>query len=154
MKGVILAILMPVLFVAVCSAQGTARKVNNVKPKKEMRTEHLTKADFMRKVADLQSNPTQWKYLGDKPAIIDFYADWCAPCRTLAPILEELAAEYGDRLHVYKINVDNEQELAAMFGIRSIPSLLFIPMEGKPRMTQGVMSRSELEAAIKKLISK
>lgn len=97
-------------------------KVNNKKTK-EMKTIQLTQTDFLTKVMDYQNNPQEWKYLGDKPALIDFYADWCGPCKMIAPVLEELAAEYDDKVYIYKINTEKEEELAALFGIRSIPSL-------------------------------
>ena len=93
-----------------------------------MGTIHLTKEEFLKKVVDYEKNPTEWKYLGDKPAIIDFYADWCAPCKMIAPVLEELAEEYAGEIYIYKINTEIEQELAGAFGIRSIPTLLFVPM--------------------------
>lgn len=114
----------------------------------------MTKADFMTKVSNFETNPSEWKYLGDRPAIIDFYADWCGPCRTIAPFLEELAAEYADQIYIYKVNVDNERELAGLFGIQSIPSLLFIPMEGKPQMTQGAGSKDDLKKSIEDLLLK
>ncbi len=117
-----------------------------------MKTIELTKADFLTKVANFETNSTEWKYLGDRPALIDFYASWCGPCKTLAPILEELAAEYGDSIVIYKINTENEQDLAAAFGIRSIPSLLFVPMSDKPQMSQGAMSKNDLKQAIDSLL--
>ena len=85
---------------------------------------HLNKAEFLEKVYNYEKNPDKWTYEGDKPAIVDFYADWCGPCKMIAPILEELAAEYAGQIVVYKINTDKEQELSAAFGIRSIPTLL------------------------------
>lgn len=112
----------------------------------------MTKADFLKKVADYEKNSQEWKYLGDKPALIDFYASWCGPCKALAPVLEELAAEYGDQIYIYKINTEEEQELAAAFGIRSIPTLLFIPLEGKPQMAQGAMPKNSLKEAIDKVM--
>ncbi len=117
-----------------------------------MKTIALTKADFLKKVADVEKNPQEWNYLGDKPALIDFYASWCGPCRALAPVLEELAAEYGDQIYIYKVDTEAEQELAAMFGIRSIPSLLFVPMSGKPQMAQGAMPKASLKEAIDKTL--
>ena len=109
---------------------------------------NITKEDFLKKVMDYKNNPTEWKYLGDKPAIIDFYASWCGPCKMLAPIMEELAKEYDGKMYVYKVDTEAEQELAQIFGIRSIPSILFIPMEGKPMMTQGALPKSELKKII------
>ena len=98
---------------------------------------HITKADFLKKVYDFEKNPDEWKYLGSQPAIVDFYADWCGPCRQLSPVLDELAKEYSGKLTIYKVNVDNERGLATFFGIRSIPTLLFIPMKGKPEVSRG-----------------
>ena len=113
-----------------------------------MKATNLTKEDFLTKVMDYKNNPTEWKYLGDKPAIIDFYASWCGPCKMLAPIMEELAKEYDGKMYVYKVDTEAEQELAQIFGIRSIPSILFIPMEGKPMMTQGALPKTELKKII------
>jgi thioredoxin len=113
-----------------------------------MKTIELTKAEFLTRVADYETSPDEWRYLGDRPAIIDFYASWCAPCKMIAPILEELAGEYGDKIVVYKVDTEREQELAASFGIRSIPSLLFLPMEGAPQMARGAMPKADLRAAI------
>lgn len=127
------------------SAQ-TNKKQNQMKPIE------LTKNDFLIKVADYQSNPDKWVYLGDKPALIDFYASWCGPCKMIAPILEELATEYGDEIVIYKINTEKEQELATAFGIRSIPSLLFVPMHGQPQMAQGAMGKSDLKKTINKVL--
>jgi thioredoxin len=121
---------------------------NNNNEEKNMKTVHLTKADFLTKVANFEANPSEWKYLGDKPAIIDFYADWCAPCRAVAPVLEELAEEYADQIVIYKVDTEAEQELSALFGIRSIPSLLFVPMEGKPQMAQGALPKASFVEAI------
>lgn len=113
-----------------------------------MKTINLTKADFLSKVADYEANPSEWKYLGDRPAVIDFYASWCGPCKMIAPILDELAAEYGDSIYIYKVDTEKEQELAAAFGIRSIPTLLFVPMDGAPQRAQGVMPKDALKEAI------
>lgn len=121
---------------------------------KEMKTIQLTQADFLAKVADYQSNPQEWKYLGDKPAIIDFYADWCGPCKMIAPALEELAGEYSDKIYIYKVNTEKERELAAAFGIRSIPSLLFIPMGETPQMAQGALPKNELKRIIDEILLK
>lgn len=103
----------------------------------------LTKADFLAKVMNYEVNTEEWVFEGDKPCVIDFYADWCAPCRMTSPILEELAVEYGDKINIYKIDTDREQELAAIFGIQSIPSFLFVPMDGQPMMSSGVAQSKE-----------
>ncbi|MDR2388252.1 MAG: thiol reductase thioredoxin [Tannerellaceae bacterium] len=108
----------------------------------------LSKADFLVKVFNYEQHPEAWRYAGDKPCIIDFYADWCAPCRKVSPILGELALRYRDDLLVYKVDVDAETELASVFGIRSIPSLLFVPVEGEPRMAGGALSFREIEEQI------
>ena len=126
---------------------GSQAQTNN-KNTKNMKTTAMTKADFLKKVADYEKNPEEWIYLGDKPAIIDFYASWCGPCKMVAPILEELAAEYDGQIYVYKVNTEQEQELAALFNIRSIPSFLFIPMNDKPQMAMGAMSKSSFKEAI------
>lgn len=110
-------------------------------------TEHLKKEDFLQKVFNYEENE-EWNYEGDTPAIIDFWADWCAPCKAVAPVLEELSEEYGDNLKVYKVNTEQEQELAAAFGIRSIPSLLFIPKDGQPQMATGALPKETFVKAI------
>jgi thioredoxin 1 len=110
-------------------------------------TENLTKATFLEKVFNFEKNK-EWKFEGERPAVIDFYADWCGPCKTIAPILEQLSEEYGDKIDVYKIDTEAEQELAAAFGIRSIPSMLFCPAEGQPQMANGALPKPELERII------
>lgn len=119
-----------------------------------MKPIELTKAEFLAKVANYESNPTEWKYLGDKPAIVDFYAAWCGPCRAIAPILEELAEEYKDELYIYKVDTDKEQDLAAAFGVQSIPTLLFVPMEGAPQLARGAMPKQEFKNAIENVLLK
>ena len=138
-------------FALLAFATGSHAQENNKKTT-NMKTIAMTKADFLKKVADYEKNSQEWKYLGDKPALIDFYASWCGPCKALAPVLEELAAEYGDQIYIYKINTEEEQELAAAFGIRSIPTLLFIPLEGKPQMAQSAMPKNSLKEAIDKVM--
>lgn len=120
----------------------------NIKIQLKMETIQLTKSEFIKKITDFEKNPTTWKYLGDKPAIIDFYATWCGPCKAVSPIMEELAEEYKDSIYVYKVDTDKEQELSALFGIRSIPSVLFIPMEGAPQMSVGAIPKSGFEKAV------
>lgn len=122
------------------------------KEKPTTKVVHITKADFLKKVYDFEKNPDEWKYLGSQPAIVDFYADWCGPCRQLSPVLDELAKEYSGKLSIYKVNVDNERGLATFFGIRSIPTLLFIPMKGKPQRSLGALSKTELKGIIKDVL--
>ncbi|MFA7450181.1 MAG: thioredoxin [Bacteroidales bacterium] len=114
----------------------------------------LTKEEFIKRVYDYEKNPNDWKYAGDKPAIVDFHATWCAPCKMLAPTLEEVAQEFSDQIHVYKVDVDKQPELAAIFGVRSVPTLLWIPMEGKPSISQGALPKSQLESLVKSTLLK
>lgn len=107
----------------------------------------LTKETFLEKVFNFEENK-EWKFEGDKPAIIDFYADWCGPCKMVAPIMEELATEYDGKIDVYKINTDEQQELAGAFGIQSIPSILFIPMDEQPQMAAGALPKETFEKVI------
>jgi len=101
-------------------------------------TINLTKDVFLATIWDYKNSPQEWKYKGDKPAIVDFYADWCAPCRMASPILDEISKEYAGKVNVYKIDTQKEQELASVFGIQSIPTFLYIPLNGKPVMMAGV----------------
>ena len=140
------------VIVSCCRNSGGDNQQNTNNKEKKMQTIHLTKSEFLVKVADYETSPNEWKYLGDRPAVIDFYASWCGPCKMIAPILEELAAEYGDSIYIYKINTEEEQELAAAFGIQSIPTLLFVPMEGAPQMAQGAMPKNALKEAIDKVL--
>jgi thioredoxin 1 len=109
--------------------------------------EHLTKQTFLEKVFDYEKN-NEWKFNGELPCIIDFYADWCGPCKMVAPILQDLSKQYEGKINVYKVDTEKEQELAAVFGIRSIPSLLFVPKEGKPQMALGALPRESFVQAI------
>ncbi len=118
----------------------------------EPKTIKLTKKEFLKKVADFEKSPSQWKYLGDKPAIIDFYADWCGPCRRLAPIMDELAAEYNNKIYIYKVNVDNEKEIAEAFGITSLPTIVFVPLEGNPSAGTGFLPKDVLKKAVNEIL--
>jgi thioredoxin len=113
--------------------------------------ELLTMQTFKEKVFNFEINK-DWKFEGDKPCMIDFYADWCGPCRVVAPVLEELDKEYGGKINIYKIDTEAEKELAAMFGIRSIPSLLFVPTEGQPQMAMGALPKDSFKKAIKDVL--
>jgi len=104
---------------------------------------HLTKTDFLRLVMDYEKNKDTWVFKGEKPCLIDFYADWCAPCRITSPILEDLAKQYAGKINIYKIDVDKERELAAVFGVQSIPTFLFCPLEGNPTISSGIASSAE-----------
>ena len=110
--------------------------------------EYLTLESFKEKIHDFENNK-EWNYKGDVPCLIDFYADWCGPCKMVAPILDELDQEYGGKINIYKINTEKEMELAGMFGIRSIPSLLFVPADGQPQMMAGALPKAGFEQAFK-----
>jgi thioredoxin len=115
---------------------------------------HLTKAEFLSKVMNYEVNKDVWKFEGDLPCIIDFYADWCRPCKMIAPIMDELAKEYKGKINIYKVNTEKEKELAAAFGIRSIPTLLFCPMNGNPQMIKGAQSKEQFEKLINDVLLK
>lgn len=114
---------------------------------------HLTTQEFKEKVFNYETSK-EWKYAGTLPAIVDFYADWCGPCKMVAPVLEELAKEYSGKIMVYKVDTENEQELAAVFGIQSIPTLLFIPKEGQPQAAMGALPKQTFEKVIKDVLLK
>lgn len=112
---------------------------------------HLTKDSFKEKVFDYEKNQ-QWIFEGTKPCMIDFYADWCGPCKMVAPVLEELDKEYNGKIDIYKVNTEVEQELAAVFGIQSIPSLLFVPKDAQPQMAMGALPKDSFVKAIKDVL--
>ena len=139
-----------VLTVVSCGSNPGSKETNENNAATEVKTGEevhgtikLTKADFLAKVMDYEKNTEEWVFEGEKPCLIDFYADWCAPCRTTSPILEELAIEYKGKIDIYKIDTDKERELASVFGIQGIPSFLFVPMEGKPTMSSGIARTPE-----------
>lgn len=117
-----------------------------------MATIHLTKDEFLKRVANFEANSDSWKFLGEKPAVVDFYAKWCGPCKALAPILEEVSNEYEGKVDIYKVDVDEEEELSAAFGIRTIPTLLFIPMGKDPRIMVGGLPKNKLKEAIDSIL--
>lgn len=111
----------------------------------------ITTKEFTEKIFDFE-NEKDWNFKGDKPAIIDFYADWCGPCKMVAPILEELSEEYSGKVDIYKVDTDAEKKLAMAFGIQSIPSMLFIPMEGPPKMATGAAPKDAILKAMKSVM--
>jgi thioredoxin len=113
--------------------------------------EHLTKETFIEKVFDFE-NEKEWKFKGTLPAVIDFYADWCGPCKMVAPILEELSKEYNGKLDIYKVDTEAQQELAGIFGVRSIPSILFIPVGEQPQMAVGALPKNSFVSAFKDIL--
>jgi thioredoxin 1 len=112
---------------------------------------HLKKDDFLTKVFNFEKNK-EWKFEGDKPCIIDFYADWCGPCKIVSPVLEELAKDFEGKLDVYKVNTEEELELASAFGIRSIPSFLFVPSDGQPQMATGALPKETFIKAFRDVL--
>lgn len=128
------------------------RQILNLINNMVMKLEHLTNQTFKEKIFNYEFNK-EWKFEGKIPAIIDFYADWCAPCKIVAPILEELKEEYGDKLDIFKVNTEEERELSSIFGIQSIPSLLFIPREGQPQMAMGALPKETFRQAISEVLS-
>ena len=148
MRKIILGTIIAILFTACANGQ------NKNKKETEMKTIEINKEQFLQKVVNYESNPTAWKYLGDKPAIIDFFASWCGPCKMVAPILEELAEEYGDSIVIYKVNTEKERELSSAFGIRSIPTLIFVPMGENPQVVQGAMGKADFRKVIDEVLLK
>jgi thioredoxin len=118
------------------------------------KTMQMTKALFIANVSDFEKNPDNWAYKGTRPCMIDFYADWCRPCKMVAPLMENFASTYKGQVDVYKVNVDKERELAELFGIRSIPTVLFCPMDGKPQMSQGALAKEDYEKIINEFLLK
>lgn len=117
-----------------------------------MALEHLTVDTFKEKVFNYEASK-EWKFEGARPAIIDFYADWCGPCKVVAPLLEELKEEYGDKLDIFKVNTEEQKELSSVFGIQSIPSLLFVPQEGQPQMAMGALPKETFKQAISEVLN-
>ncbi len=124
---------------------------NNQQNIKKGNMEHLTAQTFKEKVFNYEVNK-DWKFEGEIPCIVDFYADWCGPCKMVSPILEELSGEYAGKINIYKVDTEKEQELAAVFGIRSIPSILFIPKDGQPQMSMGAMPKESFKKAIEEVL--
>lgn len=151
MKKTVLLSAAAVLLVVVVAFAANRPKQSRI-TEKTVKTIEMNKKMFVEKVFDYENNSDEWKYIGDKPAIIDFWAPWCGPCKQISPILEELAKQYDGEIYIYKINVDNEPELANTFGIRSIPTLLFVPMEGKPHMAQGALPKESFKKVIDEVL--
>jgi len=132
------------IIVLVCTMTFVSRsqEVSQEKP------ENLTVETFKQKVFNYDKNPDNWVFEGDLPCIVDFYADWCRPCKLIAPIMEELAVEYKGKINIYKVNTEQQRELSALFGIKSIPTVLFIPMKGKPQMSAGALPKESFKQVI------
>jgi thioredoxin 1 len=125
---------------------------NEVTDKGEVKPEYLTVETFKEKVWDYEENPQKWVYEGKEPAIIDFYADWCRPCRMVAPILDELSKDYAGKVKIYKIDTQVERELAAVFQVQSIPAFLYIPLEGQPQMDRGFKDKAAFQRIISEVL--
>ena len=148
MKQLVTTIVSLSLLLTVSACTGGNVKPTTNKKEKKMEVIHLNKEGFLKKVSNYEANPNQWKYEGDVPCIVDFYATWCGPCKMLSPIMDGIAAEYDGKIIVYKVDVDENQELAAAFGVNSIPTLLWVPMTGNPFFTQGAMTGPALKKII------
>ncbi len=154
------------LMAITASACGNANSGNDNNPKEvktsavenpsgennDAKPEHLTKASFKEKIWDYEANPEEWVYEGSEPAIIDFYADWCKPCKMVAPILDEISKEYAGKIKVYKIDTQKQRELASVFQVSSIPAFLYIPVDGKPQMDKGFKQKEAFEKIIKEFL--
>lgn len=151
------ALLVGFLVLVSCQGQAKTNETVNSGETSEKETAvpvKINKVDFLKKIYNYETSPNEWKYLGNKPAIIDFYADWCGPCKAIAPSLDQLAKEYAGQIDIYKVDVDKETELAKAFGIQGIPALLYIPMEGKPQMLQGAQPKEVLKEKIETILLK
>ncbi len=132
-----------------CTGNNQGKNNNtNLKEENHKMAKELTKTEFIEKVYNFEASPKEWKFEGERPCIVDFYATWCGPCKMLSPIMEELSKEYEGKVDIYKVDVDKEEDVAAVFGIRSIPTLLFCPLGKQPIMTQGVLPKNELKKMI------
>ncbi|MBP7695101.1 MAG: thioredoxin [Bacteroidales bacterium] len=150
MKTIVTFLALLPMLVLYAGNEGTA----DITKENKTKIMELTKDEFIKRVYNYEANPKEWKYEGNKPCIVDFHATWCAPCKMLAPTLEELNQEYNGQIYIYKVDVDKSPELAAIFGVRSVPTLLWIPMEGKPGVSQGALPKSQLESIIKNTLLK
>lgn len=115
------------------------------------KVQYLTTSDFRKKIMDYEAHPDEWVFAGSRPAVIDFYTTWCGPCKMMAPVVESLAEKYAGKIDFYKVDIDQESELASVFGISSIPTFLFIPVKGKPSVQMGAMQKEDFEGLIDKI---
>lgn len=148
MRKLIITSLAATILTFGCNSQAEVKETTQAKKKTEVVNEvikprQLTKQMFLEEIMDYEKSPDKWVYKGTMPGVVDFYADWCRPCRITSPILEELAIEYAGKVNFYKVNVDSEQELSAIFGVQSIPAFLFMPKTGNPTMSAGIAQTAE-----------
>jgi thioredoxin len=134
------------------AATKTASSENPSGDDLEAKPEFLTKDSFKEKIWDYEANSQKWVYEGSEPAIIDFYADWCKPCKMVAPILDEISKDYAGKIKVYKIDTQVQRELAALFQVTSIPAFLYIPMDGKPQMDKGFKQKEAFVQIINEVL--
>jgi thioredoxin 1 len=133
-----------------CSSDGNNDK--NIISNSEGQVNKLTAESFQKLIWDYKSNPKEWVFVGDQPVIIDFYADWCRPCKMVAPIMDELSKDYKGKVRIYKVNTDEQRELSGLFNINSIPAVLFVPKNGKPQMSVGAMQKQGYVEMIQNLL--
>ena len=159
MGNIIMALIVAIVVLGSCSnnkksnsedktAIPTIKTKDTTKANNELATKYLSTEDFKKKIMNYDEHPQEWVFEGNRPAIIDFYATWCGPCKMTAPIIERLARKYKGQIDFYKVDIDQERELAQTFGIRSIPTFLFIPMKGQPTAQMGAMQLADFEEII------
>ena len=160
MKKIILAAILFLPFLVSCSQNRKAPAVSpqptvgKTEKNETAKVQYLTTSDFRKKIMDYEAHPDEWVFAGSRPAVIDFYTTWCGPCKMMAPMVESLAGKYAGKIDFYKVDIDQEPELASVFGIRSIPTFLFIPMKGNPTMQMGAMQKEDFEEIIGKVMGK
>lgn len=158
MKSLTVIAILGLMLLVGCKPKGsTEPKPSPERPRQEsvapkVTPVELTASEFKKRVANYETHPNEWVFLGDKPAVIDFYATWCGPCKATAPVFADLANTFAGKVDFYKIDIDRQPELASLFGVTSIPSLLFIPKDGKPTMSVGAMDKQRMRAAIQDLL--
>lgn len=154
MKKIILAVVLFLPFFVSCSQNRKAPDVSSqtaVGKTETAKVQYLTTSDFRKKIMDYEAHPDEWVFAGSRPAVIDFYTTWCGPCKMMAPVVESLAGKYAGKIDFYKVDIDQESELASVFGISSIPTFLFIPVKGKPSVQMGAMQKENFEGLIDKI---
>ncbi len=150
-KKILYSLVLVLIFTACGNSSSDSKNVSDL-DKKDL--PHLTNETFKEKIWDYIASPQEWVFEGEKPVVIDFYADWCRPCQKIAPIMKELAEQYDGKIKVYKINVDEEKELTKLLDIKGIPAVLFIPKEGKPVMKSGALYQKAYHKLVNELLIK
>ncbi len=158
-SGILLFVILLSMSLTSCNSEAAEKKTTDEKAvavkddnQDQEAVIYLNEADFRKLVWNYQENPQEWVYSGELPAVIDFYAVWCGPCKRVAPIMEKLAKEYKGRVAIYKVDTDQSREVSSVFGIRSIPSVLFIPKNGKPAMQPGAMQEEQYRSIIEEFV--